>query len=110
MHIRHRIATSITFVASLLYLSSAFAQGDVLACTAADGAVTYTDGRCGDNEKMRTVQAAPPKPQRAMVDRTQWASRVAPRQVRTDVESVRAAYEALRQRDARGGDLQIAGH
>lgn len=81
----------IALVANLLCLPPAFAQADVRACTAADGAVTYTDGRRGDNEKARTVQAAP-------------------RQVRTDVESVRAPYEALRQCDARSGDLQIAGH
>jgi len=84
---------------SLLCALPLISQADVIKCTAPDGSLTYTDSRCsgslmvGHMPENRTTFIPPP------VHSTQWAEKVAPRQVRTDVESVRSAYNALKLRE-----------
>ncbi|WP_293776103.1 DUF4124 domain-containing protein [uncultured Oxalicibacterium sp.] len=85
---------------SLFCLASVSAHADVIKCNAPDGSVTYTDTRCSGT----LIVADLPPDNRYLIAQpikhgSQWAEKIAPRQVRTDVESVRSAYDALKRRD-----------
>ncbi|GGI17658.1 MAG TPA: hypothetical protein VF433_03045 [Cellvibrio sp.] len=94
-----RLPLSLLTITGALTILPALAQADVVKCSAPDGSLTYTDGRCsgalmvGRMPSNRSSFAPPP------VHSTQWAEKIAPRQVRTDVESVKSAYDAIKMRE-----------
>ena len=96
---------------SLFYLTAAPSHADVIKCSAPDGSITYTDTRCSG---ALIVGQLPPDNRRfvpsPVTHSSQWAEKIAPRQVSTDVESVRSAYEALKRRDGRTPIAEIAAH
>lgn len=103
---RSNILTFHLFAAFLFSLSTTLAHADVVKCSDAEGAITYTNDQCTEDLNIVKIipenNAASPaaKTVRASATQTRWAAPMPHRNNRPDVVSIRSAKAALKLSDA----------